>query len=195
MKIFKIITLSISLLFIFGCDDIEEPFIQETNSECGDASLPIPIKQVLIEEFTGHKCGYCPRGDDAVELLKELYCDHVIPVSIHTGIFAEVNSSGKYTYDYRTEDGAAISEYFGPTEFPSAVINRKTHNGSLILGETYWLTAVNDMLEEKPLVDFEINTMYTSGSRNLEVQVDMIFLEAMNAELMLSLYFVEDSII
>jgi len=75
------------------------------------------------------------------------------------------------------------------------VINRNPYNGSLILGETYWLTAVTDILEQKPVVDFEMNTTYTSGSRNLEVKIDLIFLEAMNAELMLSVYFVEDSII
>ena len=183
------------MVFVFSCDDIEGPFIEETNTECGDASLPVPIRQILIEEFTGHKCGYCPGGDEEIEQLKELYCDHVIPVSIHTGVFANTNSSGKYTYDFRTDDGSAIGEYYNPTEFPSALINRKEHNGGLILEDTYWLTTVSELLEQEPVLDIDIQSVYNSGSRSLEVDIDVIFIEAMNDNLMLSVYFIEDSIV
>ncbi len=195
MKELKLIMLLVSMVFILSCDDIEEPFIEETNTECGDASLPVPIKQILIEEFTGHKCGYCPGGDQAIEQLKKLYCDHIIPVSIHAGVFANTNSSGKYTYDFRSDDGSAIDEYYNPTEFPSALINRKEHSGGLILEDTYWLTTVSELLEQEPVLDIDIQSVYNSGSRSLEVDIDVIFIEAMNDNLMLSVYFVEDSIV
>lgn len=194
MKELKIVVI-ISMIFIFSCDDIEEPFIEEMKTECGDASLPIPIKQILIEEFTGHKCGYCPDGDKSIELLKELYCDHVIPVSIHTGGFAEVNSSGKYTYDYRAEDGLTISNYYEPTGFPSALINRKEYDEGLMLDNTYWLTIVSELLEQKPVADIHINSNYSSSERELKVEVDIVFLKSIDERLMLSVYFVEDSIV
>ncbi|MFC2151072.1 Omp28 family outer membrane lipoprotein [Bacteroidota bacterium] len=194
MKEIRLLILAIGLLFIGSCDDIEEPFI-EYSGQCGDATLPISIKQILIEEFTGHKCGYCPGGDETIELLKELYCDHVIPVSIHTGIFAQTNSSGEYTYDYNTEDGNTISEFFGPSEYPSAIINRTEYNGDLTLGQSYWTSAVSELLLQEPVMDINIALSYNSGSRNLDVDIDAVFIDAMNEKLMLSVYFIEDSIV
>ncbi|MFC2104186.1 Omp28 family outer membrane lipoprotein [Bacteroidota bacterium] len=194
MREIKLLILAFGILFIGSCDEIEEPFI-EYSGKCGDATLPIPIKQILIEEFTGHKCGYCPGGDETIELLKELYCDHIIPVSIHTGLFAQTNSSGEYTYDYKTEDGNTISEFFGPSEYPSAIINRSEYAGDLTLGQSYWIAAAVELIEQEPVIDININTSYNSNTRDLEVDVDVIFIDAMNENLMLSVYFVEDSVV
>jgi hypothetical protein len=185
---------SLGITILFACDEIEEPFI-EYNGQCGDASLPIPIKQILIEEFTGHKCGYCPEGDETIELLKDLYCDHVIVVSFHTGTFAETNSSGQYTYDYRTEEGNTISSYFSPSEYPSAIINRKEFGTSILQGQTNWASSVAELLEQKPVIDINIDASFDSNSRDLNIDIDVVFIEAMNEKLMLSVYFVEDSIV
>ncbi len=191
-KIVLIFSIGISILF--ACDEIEEPFI-EYNGECGDATLPVPIRQILIEEFTGHKCGYCPGGDETIELLKDLYCDHVITVSFHTGTFAETNLSGQYTYDYRTLEGNTISSYFSPSEYPSAVINRKEFGTRILQGQSNWASKVAELLEQEPVIDISIDASLDAGSRDLEIDVDVVFIDAMDENLMLSVYFVEDSIV
>ena len=188
--------LSIGITVFFACDEIEEPFI-EYQGDCGDASLPIPIKQILIEKFTGHKCGTCPGGDETMEMLKELYCDHIIPVSIHAGTFADVNTTGDmYLYDYKTEDGNTIDEYFEASiEVPSALINRKESGGDLTLSQSNWAIAIAGLLEEKPVLDIIIRNNFSSESRELNVDIDVVFVDAMNENLMLSVYYVEDSIV
>jgi len=193
MKIFRLLILAVSLLFVGSCDDIEEPFIEATG-KCGDASLPIPIKQILVEEFTGHQCGNCPRADEQIELLKELYCDHVIPVSIHAGFFAETNTSGMYSYDYRTEEGDDLDLYFGASAagLPNAIINRSDDGQTYSLAQ--WTGVIVDLLEEEPIIDININTSYTNSSRDLDIDIDVIFINAVNENLRLSLYFIEDSI-
>lgn len=185
---------SIGITVLFACDEIQEPFI-EYNGQCGDASLPIPIKQILIEEFTGHKCGYCPGGDETIELLKDLYCDHIIAVSFHTGTFAVPNFSGQYTYDYRTLEGNTISSHFSPSEYPSAVINRKNFGTSIVQGQANWASSVAEILEQDPVIDINIDVSFDLSSRDLNVDIDVVFIEAMDENLMLSLYFVEDSIV
>ncbi|MDA3779600.1 MAG: Omp28 family outer membrane lipoprotein [Bacteroidales bacterium] len=181
----------------FACDDIEEPFI-ESKDECGDASMSVPIKQILIEEITGHKCGNCPEGDKSMEELKDIYCDHVIPISIHAGAFASINTTeDKYSYDYRTEDGNEINEYFNASNsgIPNAMINRTPVNDDLTLNPSYWATVVADMLDAEPVLDITVSTSYISDTRNLNIDVDVVFIESMNENLMLSVYFVEDSVV
>ena len=192
-----ILFLSIIITVFFACDEIEEPFI-EYQGQCGDASLPIPIKQILIEEFTGHQCGNCPEGAETIEILKELYCDHVISVAIHAGYFAEVNTHGeKYTYEYRTEDGNAIDTYFEASSsgVPNGMINRKEIEGDITLTPASWATEVAEMLLEDPVLDINVNSSYIANSRELEINIDVVFIESMNDYLMLSVYFVEDSIV
>jgi len=193
------------IFFVFGfiffillaCDKIEEPYF-EYNGECGDASLPVPIKQILIEEFTGHKCGNCPEGDATMEMLKEIYCDHIIPVSIHAGFFAEINTSGdKYTYDYRTEEGTEIDEYFGGSAagLPNAMINRIPENESYSYNPSEWATMIAKLLETKPIIDIDVELSFDAQSREMDADIDVVFIEAINDNLMLSVYFVEDSIV
>jgi Outer membrane protein Omp28 len=197
MKELRLLILAIGLLFIGSCDEIEDPFI-EYQGECGDASLSVPIKQILIEEFTGHTCGNCPEGAEMMEMLKELYCDHIIPVAIHAGYFAEVYTVGdKYTYEYRTEDGNTIDKYFvaSSSGVPNGMLNRKEIDGDRTLAPDSWATELVKMLEEKPVMDILAETNIENDSRNLEIDIDLVFINAMNEELMLSVYFVEDSIV
>lgn len=71
-------------------------------------------RNVLIEEFTGTWCGYCPQGIVTMEALRERYTDgSVIPVAVHYN------------------DAMAVDSYFPITQayssgFPSAVLNRAT---------------------------------------------------------------------
>lgn len=196
--IFRILLIiSIAIGAFISCDDIEEPFI-EAVGDCGDASLPVPIKQILIEEFTGHKCGNCPRGDETIKMIKELYCDHVIPVSIHAGSFADVNETGNYTYEYRTEDGNELNEYFGGTSngVPGAIINRTKFNNTYAQSEvSTWLTYADSLIKALPMLDIISTTQINNDSRELEIDLDIVFVNSVNDHLMLSIYFVEDSIV
>jgi len=197
-KLFYIISLIIGVgVFIFiSCDEIEEPFI-ENIGDCGDASLPVPIKQILIEEYTGHQCGNCPRGDETVHTIKELYCDHVIPISIHAGSFADVYQSDKYTYEYRTETGNSLNEYYEATAagIPNAIINRKPFEGVYTQDYQKWIDLVSEILEEAPVIDISVDTRFINDKRELDIDVDVVFINTINSDLMLSVYFVEDSII
>jgi hypothetical protein len=198
MKIVNKIVLITTVIIVvfFACDEIEDPFI-EYDGQCGDASLPVPIKQILIEEFTGHQCGNCPVGAETIETLKELYCDHIIPVAIHAGYFAEVKASGdKYTYDYRSDDGNTIDTYFEASSsgVPNAMINRAEIDGDLTLNPADWSTVVAELVLQKPVLDININTSLNHNSREVTMDIDVLFIESSSEELMLSVYIVEDSI-
>ena len=198
MKVFivKIIVglFAVSALFI-SCDEVEKPYVEYTG-ECGDASLPIPIKQVLLEEYTGHQCGNCPRAHEKAEDLIDRYCDHIIPVAIHAGFFAETDND-KFTNDFTSEDGDEYNDFFGSSAagLPSAVINRQRFNNILNIPPLQWEAAISEYLEQDPQLDINIRTDYNDDNRNLTINIEIDLLENISGDHMLSLYFVEDSII
>src|SRR5690554_7217611 len=64
-------------------------------------------KNVVLEEFTGIYCVYCPDGHAIAQAIKDASPDRVSLIHIHTGGFA--NPSGKHP-DFRTHYGAPIAD-------------------------------------------------------------------------------------
>lgn len=47
----------------------------------------IPVKRPLVEEYTGLRCGYCPRGYVAMEWMKENFGDMFVGMAFHTSSY------------------------------------------------------------------------------------------------------------
>ena len=75
------------------------------------ASVP---RNVVMEEFTGTWCGWCPRGMRAVELLSEIYGDRFIPIGVH---YNDVFESADFKY---------ILDNYASRGFPGCTLNRLT---------------------------------------------------------------------
>lgn len=73
------------------------------------------MRNVLLEEFTGTWCGYCPQGIVTMEALRETYTDgDVIPVAVHNS-------------DQMTSDTYSVVDRTYSTGYPSAVMNRQRY--------------------------------------------------------------------
>ena len=73
-----------------------------------------PEKRIVVEEFTGRDCQFCPGGIIMMEELHNLYGDRVIPVALHC-------------YNGSDPKGANVMNYWqftGMTGAPQARINR-----------------------------------------------------------------------
>ena len=85
--LFNMIKNNIYIIFFFlfslSCDKISAPFTEGCLNCCGDSENKNPIKTILIEEFTGHKCSNCPNGTRIIENIIETYCDHVVVLACH----------------------------------------------------------------------------------------------------------------
>ena len=67
-----------------SCDVIEEPFTEEiVVGGCAEK-----CKKILLEDYTGHKCGNCPRAAEKAEELKAIYDDQLVSIAVHAGFFA-----------------------------------------------------------------------------------------------------------
>ena len=196
-SIIKIITIVFALLAFFACDNVEKPYLEDNGGKCGNGDLSIPIKKILLEDYTGHTCGNCPRAAEQTELLIEAYCDHIIPISVHVGFFAEPYPSGKYTYDFRTPTGNEWNDFFGngSVGLPNGMVNRIEYNGTEILAYETWVSAIEQILSEAPTIDINIENNYSENTRELNISLNIDFLKSISENLNLSLVIVEDSII
>lgn len=80
------------------------------------------VRQVVMEEFTGEWCGWCPRGLVGMEKAKAAYPKNVTVISVHDGATDPTNSY----YDEYTD--ASYSEFCSNyvSGEPSAFLNRYT---------------------------------------------------------------------
>lgn len=75
----------------------------------------MPVKRVLVEEWTGMWCQYCTKGIVVMQVLKRLYGDRFIGVAVHDGdkLATMAYNGMKSTYG---------------TAFPSIWVGRKSKN-------------------------------------------------------------------
>lgn len=77
-------------------------------------------KRVLVEDFTGAWCGYCPRVAYAIDQLLTQTNDAVI-VAIHRG-----NASGSNVDPFNFSGASPLESQIGLTGYPTAQLNRTT---------------------------------------------------------------------
>ncbi len=97
----------------------------------GYSQLPVSTtaanKNVVLEEYTGIKCTFCPDGHKRASAIKAANPGRVVLINIHTGSFA-APSAGQP--DFRTSFGTALAGQTGLTGYPSGTVNRTIFSGS-----------------------------------------------------------------
>ena len=99
-KIFKIlcvlslITMILSIFFMNKCN--AQTFVDTTQQN----------KNVIVEEFTGIGCVFCPAGHLIGQTLHDNNPNDVFLINIHTGSYASPQGAGT---DFRTNFGSSIA--------------------------------------------------------------------------------------
>lgn len=199
-NILSIITLLVGTLLFFGsCDELEGPVYYEENKTFSSDT----INKILIEEFTGHKCGNCPRAHERLNQLEENYQDAIIPVAYHVGFFALPSTSGDaFNKDLRTTEGDEINAFFNVSEgagLPAGIVNRTAkpgdENNAVVLYEQDWESVVSYYVNKPVDALMNIDVSYAAENRSVEGTVNIEFLNDLNKEMFLVLYISEDSIV
>jgi len=97
----------------------------------GFSQLPVDTtaqnKNVVLEEYTGIRCTFCPDGHRRAQAIKTANPGRVVLVNIHTGSFAAPVAGQP---DYTTSFGAALASQTGLTGYPSGTVNRTVFSGT-----------------------------------------------------------------
>ena len=187
-----------AFIFIFSyifqsCDVIDGPFTEEIIvEECEDE-----CKKILLEDYTGHKCGNCPRAAEKAEELKEIYGDQLIPIAIHAGFFAS-NFGGNFTTDFTSSTGNEWDAFFGNSAAgnPNGMINRVGYPSSdHIIQHSQWAQKVDELLQSDAQIYIEIETEFNASSNSVTIESTTEILESISGPLSLNVIVTESHII
>ncbi len=134
-------------------------------------------KNVVLEEYTGLNCQYCPQGHKIAQSIKDQAPNDVVLVNIHTGGFAQPDDGQP---DYRTNFGEDLANNANVSSYPSATVNRTPYDGDLALGRGDWDDAANQVLNESSPVNIAIQTDINEDTRELTVDVEAYYTDSSN---------------
>lgn len=83
-------------------------------------------KKVILEEFTGVNCVYCPQGHAIANAIKNADPNNVFLINIHAGGYANPEAGQP---DFRTSFGTAIVNQTGLVGYPAGTVNRTAFAG------------------------------------------------------------------
>ncbi len=196
----NVIIIAVFLLFI-GCDKVKNPRVNN-NSLTGsnfiekDNTQVLNIKKVLLEDYTGHTCGNCPKAATKAEELSNLYKDTIIVIAPHVGFYAEPTSS--YPSDYRTPAGTDWDNFFGVSAsgLPRGMINRINYpTATHLFAYTAWAANIPPLIRIPPSLTIKLKTQYDTTSRILNILHTVKFNQNFNSDLYLNSVLIEDSIV
>ncbi len=200
--------------FYTACDYIQDPY-PEVNANLSDtATCPAPqfpvltthIKKILIEDFTGHTCGNCPKAAKELHEIDSIYPGQIIGLGIHVGGYAlpapGYNGSDQTAFldDYRTATGDLYDAAFGASDFglPQGMFNRRDYdavNKTHLKFYPNWKTYAAGIASEPSVVDIQIAADYDNTTRKLCVAVKDSVLTTVNGTFKLTVLLTQDSII
>jgi len=127
-------------------------------------TIQIPVQQcvnfnkrVLIEDYTGTWCQYCPRVAYAISQVK-LQTNDAVPVAIHRG-----------SDPYNFAAASSLESMIGLTGYPTGMLNRKA---IWSYPETNYISQpVNLTSGINPRIGLALNTSLSGNTANVEVNV------------------------
>ena len=143
-------------------------------------------KNVLLEEYTGGYCSYCPNGHRIANEVAAKYPGRVFPVNIHAGNFAYT------TYpNMTTTQGNEYNNNFGVTSYPTGILNRVGQ-----VSYTQWEAKVDEMMKENAIVNIAGDYTINAATRTVQITVEMYYTgNSSQSTNYLTIYMLQDDIV
>lgn len=144
------------------------------------------VKKVMLEDFTGTWCGWCPEGTVIIEQLQAANPTTFIPVASHSGDALEV------------PEGAAIDAGLNVTAYPNGAVDRFQFPGTskIPMSRGAWSSSFNTRKAMTPSVSVSFSNAQKTGASTYSATVNVKFSTAPTAgvPLKMNVYLLEDSI-
>jgi len=162
------------LLVFAGCEDKPDDFQV--------SKVPSAFtKKVLIEEFTGAWCGYCPDGAHRVQSIIDNNNGNAIGVSLHSSDDMAIAHTNYLETTYQN------------TGYPSGMVDRVPFNGTTSTwNRGSWEYVANDQLIKISSCGLAIKSEINGASATVEVHAG--FNTTLNGDYRLTVYLIEDGV-
>jgi len=134
-------------------------------------------KNVILEEFTGIHCVFCPDGHAIAQGIQNAHPDDVILINIHTGSYAQPSGSEP---DFRTQWGTQIAGQSGLVGYPAGTVNRHLFQGwsqgsGTAMSRNRWSGAANQTMGEASYLNVGLTATIVTSTRQLIVEVEVYY--------------------
>lgn len=130
-------------------------------------------RNVVLEEYTGVNCQYCPDGHRRANELKAAYPDRVNVINIHQGSFA--NNT------YTTQFGNALANQTGLEGYPSGTVNRHVFSGSsTALNRGEWAARAQQIMAMSSPVNIAAEGTLDWATRTVTIRVQLYYTASQN---------------
>ncbi|MCZ4318083.1 Omp28-related outer membrane protein [Aequorivita viscosa] len=130
-------------------------------------------KNVVLEEFTGIYCVFCPDGHSIAQGIQNANPDRVSLINIHQGGFASPSGDDP---DFRTPFGNALAAQTGLTGYPSGTVNRHVFSGSnTILGRNQWPARANEIMAVASYVNLAATAAIDVQTNIMNIHVEAYY--------------------
>jgi hypothetical protein len=133
-------------------------------------------QKVILEEFTGIYCVFCPQGHAIAQAIQDNNPGEVFLINIHVGGFA-VPSGGDP--DFRTPFGTGIANQSGLIGYPAGTVNRRNFpgleqgaSGTTAMSRGSWNNASNQVLAGASYVNVAVEADINVQTNELTVHVE-----------------------
>ena len=133
-------------------------------------------RKVVLEEFTGIHCVWCPSGHAIAQTIQNNNPGDVFLVNIHVGGYA-VPLAGEP--DFRTPYGSAIANQSGLIGYPAGTVNRTNFpgleqgaSGSTAMSRGAWSNASNQVMAQESYVNVAVEADIDIQTNELTVHVE-----------------------
>ena len=174
----KIIYSLFLLSIISSCEVIEGPYMTG-NGGGVDTNSNQYVKNILIEDFTGHLCQNCPDAARELEAIHDLYGSQIIGLALHVGsTFARPYplSQPKFTYDFRTKWGEELDNFFNISDagLPKGMINRIDYPNDHRKNKGQWLASVQQELDKEVVFGLNITSSFDGNNSIIDISTDAL---------------------
>jgi len=135
-------------------------------------------KKVVLEEFTGIYCVYCPEGHAVANGIKAADPNNTFIINVHVGGFA---TPGPGEPDFRTPFGIPIASQTGLIGYPTGTINRRVFSGledtagGTAMDRSFWTEASNTVKLQPSCVNVALTGTIDINTRLLTVHVEAFY--------------------
>ena len=138
-------------------------------------------KNVILEEFTGIHCGFCPDGHVIAQTIHSIFPLRVFLINVHTGSYAQPSVGEP---DFRTPFGSALSSQSNLNGYPAGTVNRHrfsfSQNGGTALSRNDWQSATYDILSQLSPVNVASTAQYDTVTNELFIDVEIYYTDSQN---------------
>ena len=144
-------------------------------------------RNVIIEEFTGRNCGWCPDGHVIANQIVHNNPDRVWAVNVHAGGYSPTSYP-----NLNTAEGTAICNGFSVTGFPAGVVNRTTPNA---IDRGQWSSKSTQEMSQVAVCNIAGQAVINPATRLAKITVEVYYTgNSTEANNYLTIMMLQDSI-